>query len=237
MLPRVLEPEVMDSEREARDYDAMDHAEVNRVFVEDLLAVLGTAKAPDVWRILDAGTGTALIPIELLRTGLPAQVVAADAAVEMLRLGGRNVEEAGFGAMIELTYRDCKGLADADESFDVVMSNSIVHHIPWPQMVLAECWRVLRPGGVLFVRDLYRPTTIEEVERLVSAYAGAATSEQQQLFRQSFHAALTISEVGELLAALRIPREWVRMTSDRHWTIAGIKPASASTSANVAVSD
>ena len=38
MLPRTLEPEVMDSPEEARDYDAMDHAEVNRKFVDDLLA-------------------------------------------------------------------------------------------------------------------------------------------------------------------------------------------------------
>ena len=38
MLPRTLEPEVMDSVEEARDYDAMDHAVVNRVFVEDFLA-------------------------------------------------------------------------------------------------------------------------------------------------------------------------------------------------------
>lgn len=36
MLPRVLEPEVMDTVEEAVDYDAMDHGEVNRVFVEDL---------------------------------------------------------------------------------------------------------------------------------------------------------------------------------------------------------
>src|SRR5262245_28528158 len=54
MLPRVLEPEVMDTEAEARDYDAMDHATVNRAFVADLLALWdgrGTA--------LDLGTGTA----------------------------------------------------------------------------------------------------------------------------------------------------------------------------------
>ena len=38
MLPRVLEPEVMDSPDEARDYDAMDHGQVNRAFVNDLLA-------------------------------------------------------------------------------------------------------------------------------------------------------------------------------------------------------
>jgi hypothetical protein len=39
MLPRVLEPEVMDTPEEARDYDAMDHSAVNRVFVADFLAV------------------------------------------------------------------------------------------------------------------------------------------------------------------------------------------------------
>src|SRR5438045_3510792 len=36
-LQRVLEPEVMDSPEEAADYDAMDHSEVNRVFVDDLI--------------------------------------------------------------------------------------------------------------------------------------------------------------------------------------------------------
>ena len=35
MLPRVLEPEVMDTEAEARDYDTMDFTEVNRAFVFD----------------------------------------------------------------------------------------------------------------------------------------------------------------------------------------------------------
>ena len=39
-LDRILEPEVMDSAEEARDYDAMDHSEVNRRFVDDLLAAL-----------------------------------------------------------------------------------------------------------------------------------------------------------------------------------------------------
>ena len=37
MLTRILEPEVMDSAEEARDYDAMDHGTVNRVFVADFL--------------------------------------------------------------------------------------------------------------------------------------------------------------------------------------------------------
>ena len=40
MLPRTLEPEVMDTPDDARDYDAMDHAEVNRLFVDHLLEAL-----------------------------------------------------------------------------------------------------------------------------------------------------------------------------------------------------
>ena len=56
-LRRVLEPEVMDSDEEARDYDAMDHAGVNAAFCDDL-----TALAPDLGAVLDVGTGTARIP-------------------------------------------------------------------------------------------------------------------------------------------------------------------------------
>ena len=62
MLPRVLEPEVMDSAEEASDYDAMDHSHVNRLFVTDFLTIWKGANP-----ILDVGTGTAQIPIELCR--------------------------------------------------------------------------------------------------------------------------------------------------------------------------
>src|SRR5207253_1466615 len=74
-LSRILEPEVMDSAEEARDYDAMDHSAVNRVFVADFLAVWDGARP-----ILDLGTGTAQIPIALCRQDSRATVTAVDAA-------------------------------------------------------------------------------------------------------------------------------------------------------------
>ena len=40
MIPRILEPEVMDSPLEAVDYNTMDHSQVNRVFVDDLLSAV-----------------------------------------------------------------------------------------------------------------------------------------------------------------------------------------------------
>lgn len=224
MLTRTLEPEVMETDDEAAEYDAMDHSVVNRAFVTDLLAALGPQHSPRCLRVLDAGTGTALIPIELVRTGIDVRVLAADAAQSMLQVARANVNAAGSADRIELAQRDCKQLSDADQTFDVVMSNSLVHHLPTPEDMLRECWRVLRSGGLLFVRDLARPSSLAEVEGLVQRYAAESSPTQQQLLRQSLEAALTVAEVQALLSALGIDPGCVALSSDRHWTIAALKP-------------
>lgn len=223
MLPRVLEPEVMDTAEEALDYDSMHHDTVNRIFVDDLLQAAhdlssGGAESRPM-RVLDVGTGTALIPIELYRRPGAFEVVAIDLANEMLKLANRNIERAGLANCIRAELVDAKRLPYADGSFDWVISNSIVHHIPEPSICMAEMRRVLRPGGLWFVRDLFRPDSAEVIERIVQTYAGMDSERQQQLFRQSLHAALTVSEVRELVAPLSVPSEFVKATSDRHWTM------------------
>lgn len=225
MLPRVLEPEVMNTQSEAVDYNQMDHSHVNRIFVDDLLSSLHSRMKPGggAWQVFDAGTGTALIPIELIRRGVSAVVTASDLADEMLAVARQNVTEAGFQAHIHLVLRDCKQLLEANESFDVVMSNSIVHHIPDPRRVLAEMWRILKPGGLYFIRDLMRPKDLKSLDEIVRTYAGDANEHQQQMFRDSLHAALTVSELREILLELGIPDGSVQATSDRHWTISVFK--------------
>ncbi len=235
MLSRILEPEVMDTVAEAEDYNAMDHSTVNRVFVDDFLSELAQMPAMEQpWRIFDAGTGTALIPLELAGRGLAVDITAADLAEEMLVVARRNLVAAGFqqtadsdpwqraGSVIRLLKADCKQLSDETVSFDAVISNSIVHHIPEPRAVLRECWRVLRSGGLLFVRDLLRPDNLATLDRLVIAHAGQANPHARQMFRDSLHAALTVEEVKLLLQSLQITGI-VSPTSDRHWTLAAIK--------------
>ncbi len=213
MLARVLEPEVMDSSEEARDYDAMDHTEVNRVFVEDFLAAWD-GRNP----VLDVGTGTAQIPIELCRRDLRATVVAVDMAEHMLAVGRANVRRAGLDGRLRLERCDAKSLPYGAGRFGAIMSNSIVHHIPEPGAVLAEMVRVVQPDGILFIRDLLRPDTEEELRRLVSLYAGDANAHQQQMFADSLHAALSLAEIQGLVAALHFDPTGVRPTTDRHWT-------------------
>jgi ubiquinone/menaquinone biosynthesis C-methylase UbiE len=240
-LERILEPEVMDTAEEAADYDGMDHGEVNRRFVEDLLgaiasvrgsgfgvqedgeSVLGTEHSDSVepraiLDVLDLGTGTALIPIQLCKTFSGCRVMAADAAVSMLELARYNVEVNSLNERIEMAHLDAKKLPFGDGMFDVVMSNSIVHHIPEPIHVLREAVRVAKPGGVLFFRDLLRPGTEAELKHLVATYTGNENANSQRMFAESLHSALSLDDIRGLVASLGLVAESVQQTTDRYWT-------------------
>ena len=231
-LPRVLEPEVMDSVDEAIAYDQMDHSTVNQLFAKDFLAT-GYATETDATageglnegdmeglagECLDLGTGTAQIPIEICRQSPTARVLAVDLSISMLDLARNNIEVAGLMHRIQLDHIDAKGIGYENERFAAVISNSIVHHIPEPSSVFAEAARLAAPGGVLFFRDLARPKTEELLEQLVATYAGEEPTESQKLFRESLHAALTADEVQAIITELGFSAESVKMTSDRHWT-------------------
>ena len=213
MLDRVLEPEVMDAPEEAKDYNAMDHAEVNRVFVDDLLA---GGVIPEA--ILDLGTGTALIPIELCRRVANLRVVAVDLSASMLEVARTNLQAAAVMDRISLDCVDAKRLPYRDGLFRCVVSNSILHHIPEPLIVLREATRVLADGGQLLFRDLARPESDSRLHELVDAYAGDANSHQRAMFANSLRAALTVDEMRDLVVQVGFGRDDVRMSSDRHWT-------------------
>jgi ubiquinone/menaquinone biosynthesis C-methylase UbiE len=213
-LPRVLEPEVMDTEAEARDYDAMDHAAVNGAFCTDLLAC-----RPALDRVLDVGTGTARIPIELCRRAPAARVLGVDLADAMLALGAENVARAGLADAIQLERADAKALGYAGASFSSAISNTILHHLPEPGRALREMLRVLRPAGLLFVRDLLRPEDDGAVRALVDVHAAGQNERQRALLADSLRASLTLDEVRALVAELGVSAGAVTQTSDRHWTL------------------
>src|SRR3954471_21464725 len=116
MLQRVLEPEVMDSEDDAREYDAMDHSAVNAQFVSDLLVTLPDwslnrpVQSASAFNILDLGTGTAQIPIELACRAPNIHVPAVDAAESMVKLALENIYKAVLSGRIDVKRADAKQL-------------------------------------------------------------------------------------------------------------------------------
>ena len=214
-LPRTLEPELMDSDLEVREYRAMDHEGVNQAFVDDLIA--GGSVGP---RVIDLGCGTAEIPVRLCAALREIEVLGVDSSVAMLEAARMEIELGSATGRVHLELADCKQLKGFQEgAADTVISNTVLHHIPEPELMIAQALRVLAPSGRLFIRDLFRPATESDVEALVDAHAAGESDFARQLLRQSLHAAMTVDEMGEILAAFGIPQNSIRMTSDRHWTL------------------
>jgi ubiquinone/menaquinone biosynthesis C-methylase UbiE len=222
MLPRVLEAEAMDTAEEARDYDLMDHAEVNARFVADFLRAHGPSRGGEV---IDVGTGPGRIPIALCQADPEIRVFGVDLAEEMLSRARANVAEAGLSRRVRFANADAKALSQPDASFEAVISNTIIHHIPDPELAIAEMARIVAPGGTIVVRDLYRPDDLATLNHLVSTYAGDASVAARALFEASLHAALTLDEIQGMVRALDLPGAEVSMTSDRHWTWVWHRPA------------
>jgi ubiquinone/menaquinone biosynthesis C-methylase UbiE len=137
-MERILEPEVMDTEAEALEYDSMDFLAVNTVFAQRVVE-LGSRIA----QVLDLGTGTARIPILIAQARPEWQVVAIDLAESMLAIAGENVVRAKLENQIQLQLMDAKQLPYPSSSFDGVISNSLIHHLPDPLPFFRELKRSL----------------------------------------------------------------------------------------------
>ena len=213
-MDRILEPEVMDSCEDSKAYDAMDHTEVNIAFVERVLE-LGARGG----RFLDVGTGPAAIPIMLAQRLPTLETIGIDLSPNMLELGNFHITEAGLTERITLAQADAKDLPYPSQFFDGVISNSIIHHIPDPLPMLHEVSRVIRPDGLILIRDLIRPKTAETALELVEQYASDTSPYQKKLFYDSFLAAFTILEVEGMRTQANLPGTVVVQSSDRHWSI------------------
>ena len=111
MLERKLESEVMSSQAAALDYDAMDHDAVNRAFVDEVIAEVGTNRWSETYDVLDLGAGTARIPIELCSRDTRYRVLATDLSTAMLEIAWANVNIACLNERIVLELEDSKSLS------------------------------------------------------------------------------------------------------------------------------
>jgi len=213
MIDRILETEVMDTEQDSAEYDAMDHSSANAAVVERLLELGATGQ------MLDIGTGPGHIPFLICDRIPEAQITGIDLAEHMLDLARKKLAGSAHRERIRFQSADAKHLNFADNTFDVVYSNTILHHIPDPEPFLREARRVLRPSGVLLIRDLFRPESSARIAELVQLYAREESALSQELFRASLHAGLTSEELRRVADAAGLSDAELVIDSDRHHTL------------------
>ncbi len=215
---RQPEPELMNDDAEAEAYAQADFAEVNQAFADRLVSLAGLARSA---RAVDLGTGAADIPIRVVRALPGWHIVAVDAAPTMLRLARAAVEQARVADRIELVLADAKDTGLAAQSFDVIFSNSILHHVTAADRLWSEVARLARPGALVFLRDLARPDSLEAARAIVSRYAGGESALLQEEYLRSLRSAYTPAEVREQLNRAGLHTLHAAMSSDRHFDIFG----------------
>ena len=213
-LERIPEPEVMDDLDGVEAYSAAASQayleRIDRTFVEHALS-LGVSEG----HALDIGTGPGVIPIMLAARVPRLRLTGVDLSEPMLQKARTAAEEAGAADRLDFRLGDAKSLPFPERSFDLVLCNSLLHHLPDPLALFNEISRVSRPGGAILLRDLRRPSRLEfplHAGWFGRHYSGV----MRRLYRDSLHAAYTCAELEDLLHRSELAGARVYRTGRTH---------------------
>jgi arsenite methyltransferase len=126
--------------------------------------------------VLDLGSGGGIdVLLSARRVGPTGKAYGLDMTDEMLALARENQEKAG-AANVEFLKGEIEAIPLPDESVDVIISNCVINLSLDKDKVLAEAYRVLRPGGRFAVSDVVFQGDVtlvpEELLRDVEAWSG-----------------------------------------------------------------
>ena len=218
-MKRRPEPELMDSEAQTIAYAEADFEEANSLFTEYFLRRFDDLEASG--RLADLGCGPGDITIRLARALPGWNATGLDAGENMLRRARERLTREPDPPRV--TFRQAY-LPDSTlplRSWDAVVSNSLLHHLPDPMSLWESVLQLGAPGAAVQVMDLSRPGDENGAQRLVDQYAADAPEILREDFYNSLLAAYTVDEIRDQLRRAGLSHLAVEMASDRHWIVSG----------------
>ncbi|MDM8535466.1 bifunctional 2-polyprenyl-6-hydroxyphenol methylase/3-demethylubiquinol 3-O-methyltransferase UbiG [Desulfobacterales bacterium HSG17] len=104
-------------------------------------------------RVLDVGCGGGILSEALAGSG--ADVTGIDMGKEPLAAAKLHLEKSGF--QINYYQTTVESMADSEpESFDIIACMELLEHVPDPESVINACYKLLKPGGNIFLATLNR---------------------------------------------------------------------------------
>ncbi len=220
-MKRRPEPELMGEAEQARAYAEADFSESNSLFMR----LLAECQPGDLIgaRALDLGCGPADIVIRFLRTYQKATCDAVDGAPAMLDLARADLHALhGIAPRARLICDRLPSAALEPGAYDLILSNSLLHHLHRPAVLWETVVRTAKPGAIVLVMDLMRPASAGWAEALVASYAADAPPVLRNDFRNSLFAAFEPAEVQAQLVDAGLERQLeVGVVSDRHLAVWG----------------
>lgn len=119
--------------------------------------------------VVDLGAGDGYLSRGIAH--LVRKVIAVDISKEMLSQLERKAYKKGI-QNIKLLESDGNDVPIKDSSIDMVCSNMYLHHMEHPNEAIKEINRILKPGGIVFLADLYEHTNRELKEKMHDIWSG-----------------------------------------------------------------
>ncbi len=215
---RIPEPELMEETEQARAYAQADFDQPHDMFVDAFRQRFGPSLSGTV---LDLGCGTADISCRFARAFPHINIHGIDGSAAMLTFARQTVEAQGLSSRIALFHMAIPVASLPQESYDGIIVNSLLHHLPRPEVM----WQTIRqagdPGTPVFVMDLIRPENKARARDIVETYSGNEPEVLKRDFYNSLLAAFRPDEVRDQLKREGMDFLKLEIVSDRHFIVWG----------------
>ena len=212
-MKRVPEPDLMEQKEQAYAYANADFSNSNELFLEKLFEFCSIT---DETKILDVGCGDGEIPIGIYKK-TKSKITVLDGSLAMLdelskKMSANDIDD------IKIIHRRYEDTYLTEKSFDILISNSVLHHVKSPKKFWQKSFNLVRQQGQIVLMDLFRPSNEHELLTILEKYGG---SNQVLLndFENSLRAAYTPYEVEVQLSSFLSISSSVKAISDRHFFV------------------
>ena len=133
-------------------------------------------------KVLDIGTGTGLLAIELAKKIPDVEVIGLDLSDVALKVARKNLQEIEQPFKVSFEKGDAEDTPFENCAFDLVVSSNTLHLIKNPVRMFDEIQRVLKPSGKFFISDLRRSLLGMFSKHIRASYS---TREVKEMLRRS----------------------------------------------------
>jgi ubiquinone/menaquinone biosynthesis C-methylase UbiE len=103
--------------------------------------------------VVDVGCGSGYFSVSVAERLDIGRLICVDASSVMLRHLERRLKRRALERRVDVRFGDVSELPIEDSCADLVFTANLLHELPQPEVMLAEAWRVLRPGGKIAIAD------------------------------------------------------------------------------------
>ncbi len=150
---------------------------------------------------LEVGPGPGYLGLEWLKLTQGTMLKGLDISSDMIKIAEKNAKEYGLSDRVEYVLSSGEKMPFEDNMFDAVFTNGSLHEWSEPKKTFDEVWRILKPGGRIFISDLRR-----DMSFLIRWFLWINTKpkEIRPGLITSIHAAYTPDELKDLIKGTKL---------------------------------